>query len=585
MHDAIGLQPDLKAKAGLRSSAFAGPAILLAAAAIAVVPLMVRGPSCGDDFAFHVSSWLDAQNAWRHGIPYPHWASAPNFGAGEPRFVFYPPLIWMLGAALGLMLPWRAVPVAMTFLLLAATGLATRRLAREMLPDAAATLAGCTAIFFGYALYSAYERTAFAELSGGFWIPLLLLFLLRKRACWPLALVVAGAWLSNAPLGVMACYLLAAGALVLAVLAKSWAPIVRAAVAAALGIGLSAAYLVPAAVEQRWVAIQHATGDPGMRIEDNWLFERLANPLVWWHDRELLNASLVAVAMIALALVSALFVYLRRDRQAPDGSQAARLWWIPLALIPAVVLLLQFPISQPLWNVLPKLRFLQFPWRWLVVVEAPMAIFFAAAVWTMRTRWRRVALALCAGLFLVSTAIAGRSFYIPCGKARSLETMLRKYSSGQGIRGTPEYFPPDANPASLAAGLPGSCLVTDPLIPWLPKSEGASFAGETDCGQTFSISPVYAPDGKEHFAVSGITDRSGYLILHLLRYPAWRITVNGQAVASLPARADGLIVVPVPRGAVHLSVDWTTSNDVVAGRWIGIVCVVLLAGLWGFERK
>lgn len=589
MHEISGLQTATKTEAELRSSSIAGPAILLVGAAIAVVPLMVRGPSCGDDFAFHVSSWLDAQNAWRHGIPYPHWANGPNFGAGEPRFVFYPPLIWMLGAALGLILPWGAVPVAMTFLLLAATGLATRRLAREMLPDAAATLAGCTAIFFGYALYSAYERTAFAELSGGFWIPLLLLFLLRNRSCWPLALVVAGAWLSNAPLGVMACYLLAAVALVLGLLAKSWAPIVRAAIAAALGIGLAAIYLAPAAMEQSWVAIQHATGDPGMRIEDNWLFERLANPLIWWHDRELLNASLVAVAMISLALVSAVLLYARRDRQSPDVSQASvRLWWIPLALIPAVVLLLQFPVSLPVWNALPKLRFLQFPWRWLVVVEAPMAIFFAAAVWTMRPRWRRVALALCVGLFLVSTAIAGRSFYIPCGKARSLETMLGKYSSGLGIRGTPEYFPPDATPASLATGLTGSCLVNGPLVPWQPKGEGVSSsgsAGEACCNQTFPLAPVQAQDDEEHFAVSGITDRSGYLILHLLRYPAWRITVNGQTVTSLPIREDGLIAVPVPRGAVHLSADWTASNDVVAGRWISIVCVVLLAGLWGFERK
>ena len=46
-----------------------------------------------------------------------------NFGAGEPRFVFYSPLTWMLGAALGFVLPWTLVPVVMTFLLLAGTGL------------------------------------------------------------------------------------------------------------------------------------------------------------------------------------------------------------------------------------------------------------------------------------------------------------------------------------------------------------------------------------------------------------------------------------------------------------------------------
>ena len=49
---------------------------------------------------------------------YPHWAPSPNYGAGEPRFVFYPPLTWMLGAALASFLPWDLAPIALTFLIL-----------------------------------------------------------------------------------------------------------------------------------------------------------------------------------------------------------------------------------------------------------------------------------------------------------------------------------------------------------------------------------------------------------------------------------------------------------------------------------
>ncbi len=208
-----------------------GPAAILGAALVAVAPQLLRGNSCGHDFDFHLVSWFDALNAWRHGLLYPHWAASANYGAGEPRFVFYPPLTWMMGAALATVLPWTLVPVALTFLLLAGTGLATRALAREALSDGAATLAGCAALFSGYALFTAYERSAFAELAGGFWIPLVLLFALRDRksSCSasngaanrrarlgtiaPLALAIAGAWLSNPPVGLMACYLLAAVAL------------------------------------------------------------------------------------------------------------------------------------------------------------------------------------------------------------------------------------------------------------------------------------------------------------------------------------------------------------------------------------
>jgi hypothetical protein len=158
---------------------FIGPVVIVLAAAVAVAPLLLKGGSCGHDFDFHLVSWFDALNAWRHGILYPHWTASANFGAGEPRFVFYSPLTWMLGAALGSVLPWTLVPMALTFLLLAGTGLAARALAREALGEGAATLAGCVALFSGYALFTAYERSAFAELAGGIWIPLVLLYALR----------------------------------------------------------------------------------------------------------------------------------------------------------------------------------------------------------------------------------------------------------------------------------------------------------------------------------------------------------------------------------------------------------------------
>jgi hypothetical protein len=232
-----GVETNSSDKPQLNWRRFVGPGIILLAAAVATAPQIYRGNSCGHDFDIHLVSWFDCLNSWRHGIAYPQWTPSANYGAGEPRFIFYPPLTWMLGAALGLVLPWQVAPIVLTFLLLAATGLATRALALRGLPDAPATLAGCAALFSGYALFTAYERSAFGELAG-FWIPLLLLFALRHRnasgTLWrrafdgsaaPLALVVAGAWLSNAPLGVMASYLLAAVALVLALLRRSWAPV------------------------------------------------------------------------------------------------------------------------------------------------------------------------------------------------------------------------------------------------------------------------------------------------------------------------------------------------------------------------
>ena len=587
-----------------------GPAVILLAAGVAIAPQLYRGNSCGHDFDFHLVSWLDAQNAWRQGVLYPHWTPSANFGAGEPRFAFYSPLTWMLAAALGLAMPWTLVPVVLTFLLLAGTGLAGRALARQTLADVPATVAGCAALFSGDSLFTAYERSAFAELAGGFWIPLVLLFVMRdgkgsdsastgpdsttsvwKRAldgsAAPLAVAVAGSWLSNPTVGVMACYMLAAVALTLALVSRSWAPVVRAAIGAALGIGLAAIYLVPATWEQRWVDIHQVTEDPGQTLENNWLFARHSDPALEFHDMVLHQASLIVVAMIAVAMGGLLVCWLRGRLH---GKQR---WWIPFAVLVAAVLLFQFPASRSLWNLLPELRFLQFPWRWLMVLETPMGILLVWAIWPEDSArvWRRAGVvAGCTLLFVGMTTVAGMVFFQNCDEEDAVPGMLAAYGAGQGFGGTDEYEPIGADNSLVATGLPFSCLVSGPATA-LGKGSGTHDeppewdAGQGSCEATFEAAQYAGEPKFEHLRIDAVTPHAGFLVLRLRTFPAWRVTVNGQPAESAPARDDGLMIVPVPQGEVNLAVDWITTPDVVAGRWLTGLAVLLITGLCLLERR
>ncbi|MGO9434226.1 MAG: hypothetical protein ACLP00_08015 [Terracidiphilus sp.] len=607
-----------------------GPAIIVMAAVVAAWPLLVHGPSsCSGDFGFHLISWLDAEHSMSTGLLYPHWADSPNFGAGEPRFVFYPPIGWMGGAVLGMFLPWSFVPLALVVLLLAATGMANRALAREVLPDGPATLAGCAAIFLGYALFCVYKRNDFAELEGGFWIPLLLLFALRRRnpsgdfweraldgSAAPLALVVAGAWLSNGPVAIMACYLLAAVALVSTLIEKSPAPVVRATVSTCAGMGLASLYLIPAVWERNWVNIQSALTPSNYVVENSWLFARHADPLLAPHDLMLQRVSVVAVAMLAIAFGGGAVAWIR------GAIPGERRWWLPLALIPPVVLIMLLPISEPVWRVLPELRLLQFPWRWLVVLEAPMSICFAAAVWFDRKPVHVPMMAACAAVFVGISFAAPYWWFLDCGSI--ISSIQQSWRQGIGVPGKPEYAPPgirfpqiellvDAkgNPLldplgnvpeeSLAHSsmqiLPVACLLNslqkvstpgggEPAPAW--HGESASCNSSTWRELSF-MRGSSASEGASHLPekrwIGGVAEHAGYLILRLRYYPAWSVKVNGISVKAVAERERGLLAVPVPQGNVLVSVDWRTTGDVVAGRWVSGVALLLVAGLYWFERE
>ncbi|MGB7985823.1 MAG: hypothetical protein WCF54_11720, partial [Terracidiphilus sp.] len=407
----------------------------------------------------------------------------------------------------------------------------------------------------------------------------------------PLAVAFAGCWLSNPTVGVMAGYLLAAVALTLAVTTRSWAPVLRAFVGGVLGMGVIAAYLLPATWEQRWVDILQVTRDPGQTLENNWLFATHADPNLADHDVVLRQASFLVVGMIAVALAGILGGWLRGTF--PQGRTLRSRLWLPLALIPFAVLFLQFPISHPVWNLLPELRFLQFPWRWLLVLEAPMAIFFIAAIWPAPSarRSRRVAVSLvCIALFVGMTACADKFFYQSCDAEESVPGMLDAYRAGHGFLGTDEYEPIGSEFSLIPTGLPAACLVGDPntALGKAPEAPDLPFtwdATQGSCQATYAWAPTPGQASHRHLRIVATIDHPGTLVLRLLSFPAWQIKINGQPAADLPQRDDGLIAVPVAQGPVEVTADWRTTTDVLIGRWLSLLFALLLAGLFWVEKS
>src|ERR1700758_4639535 len=206
---------------------FPWPALIIMATSFAVIsPFFVRGSPSGHDFEFHVFSWMEVLKQWKEGILYPRWAALAHWGYGEARFIFYPPASWTIGAAVGAMLPWKVGSGAYIWVTLTASGISMFLLARRWLPGRDAIFAAALYAANPYYLVIVYWRSAFAELLSGALLPLLLYLVLRaqedgRKVIVPLALLVAAAWLVNAPSAVMVNYSLALLIIVSALLRRS----------------------------------------------------------------------------------------------------------------------------------------------------------------------------------------------------------------------------------------------------------------------------------------------------------------------------------------------------------------------------
>jgi len=303
---------------GLRSLAAAAPLfprpllIIMAAAFAVVLPFFFLGNPSGHDFEFHLNSWMEVLNQWNQGIIYPRWAALAHYGYGEARFIFYPPASWTLGAALGASLPWKAAPGVYVWLALTLSGGSMFLLARRWLDRRDATFAAALYAANPYYIVIVYWRSAFAELLAGALLPLLLLYVLRSqeergKVIIPLGLIVAAAWLTNAPAAVMVNYSLALLVVTVAIVLRSPRVLLYGAAAVVLGAALAAFYILPAAYEEKWVDIAQVLS-PGVRPQDNFLFTTINDAD---HNRFNLLVSLVATAELVV-LASASFLFLKR---------------------------------------------------------------------------------------------------------------------------------------------------------------------------------------------------------------------------------------------------------------------------------
>lgn len=262
------------------------------------------------------------------------------------------------------------------------------------------------------------------------------------------------------------------------------------------------------------------------------------------------------------------------------GLGAVRGWWrarahpagrgplIGLTLMAALTTLLVTPLSAPLWQAVPGLSLLQFPWRWLTLQSLALAGLAGWAV--IGARWP-TGLALALSLAVGWAGLAGvRPVFLPLPDAALTREALWQFDALTGTQASQiggEYLPVNAQPHPRASA---------EMLGRAPTAR--VLAGEA-AGQRLSLAGA-----RQTWQVT--VSETASLAVPLMWWPGWQAhDQTGQAWPTRPAPGLGWLTLDdVPPGAYTFTLRLArTPVRAVAELWAltaGLAVLVSAGRAW-----
>jgi hypothetical protein len=563
------------------------PFLLLALFALPALWPLLRGKAfCTHDGSLHFYRLVALRHAIDQGLLFSRWTPGLVYGYGFPFFNFremgsyYVPEVLHL---LGLSIPAAINVVYAGGLLLSGWG--AFLLARDIWRDEWAGLVA--AIAYMVAPYQLLDVTVRGNLPESMALALLpfIVWLFRRLVAAPGRLTFILATLSVAALllihNISSLLFLPALVVYLATLfflrrrrpspdrRRAWLLV---AVVLLLGIGLTAFSWLPAIAEKDSVQLYltHSTRGNDFRYNFLTLGELLAPPTP--DDPTLLNPPVqvnLGLLQVGLGMVGLLgLVWF--GRPGSDQEDHERRWHSGLlALATALMLLFALPLSAPLWESLPLIRFVQFPWRLVGRAALPLAILAGTLP------------ALVGGRPIVARVLAGAAI-----TALLLAALPWLYPPTCSFPDSPTIA--NVMDFERASGLTG----VDPLGAYLPRwvvqrptgspMEAALRAGTTPRRFDAAGMPAgarvlgesYGPNRATIELETPIPFRATY---HTFYFPGWTVRVDGERVPVVPTDQTGLISFEVPAGRHTVTVRWELTPSRTGAAAVSVMSLVALA--------
>jgi hypothetical protein len=569
----------------VKDSVVAHYTIIILIGLLGTLPTIVYGfPDVADDTVNHVLWYTHFSKQLWSGEIYPRWLLGMNGGLGSPSLFFYGPISYyatsifhpffgdegegskQLGSSAG---------VALVL-----SGIFAYGWLKTMAGKKAALVGAIVYMIIPYHLaVDLYDRGAFAEYWALTWIPLVLYFTQKVAAERKLGYSLIGLMLfycllimTHLPTTLIFSLVPPAFAFYAAEKDQRLASFFRVAGGMTLGIGLAAVYLFPAMLLQKYISIE------AMRTDyfywENWFLYSELNLLKTYTGKlTIISSTIVAVTVAAFLLARA-----HKNRQVRIHS----FFWIGVA---AFSVFMTSPLSKLIYQLIPTLQAIQFPYRFNTALTAATAAVVALGVSSIKrplTRLNYVVLPCASLIFILWVGVTGFTAWQGYSSHRDVaEAMeMRREIIGLGFE-TPEYHPRwmqssfnkenlnkllgeigESNQRIVQARIPdASAQIT--VNEWKPREISMNVELKNDA--VLTVSQFY--------------------------FPGWTVKSTTDAAPSpsvSPSTPDGLVAIPLTAGQHQISLELQKSAPERIGQMVSLVSALTalsLSAVFFFRKK
>jgi hypothetical protein len=559
---------------------FAPVLVVALFALLTAQPLFVRQLTCSDDNFFALTRAVTLEQLIRDGHIFSRWSPHMAHGYGFPFYNYYGALSTLALVAvhaLGFIYP-TALHILFGLCILGA-GLGAYAFAREWWGEAGGVAAAAVYLTAPYLAFDILFRAALAETLALVWLPIILFTLHRALnsqftihnsqsyvSGWSLAASFSFAALmyTHNTSSLAALPLITGYVALLALLQRDWRRLVQGGLIVAAGLALSARFWLPALAEINLVQTDRLLVPPIFTYYTNYLGLRELFALPAVIDPLLVNpspAKALGLTAAVLAVVGLAAVAYRRwqiaDGTTPADNSAPKFGvWVFLTL--TLYASLTLPLSRPVWDNVPLVPFIQFPWRLLGPAALCAAVLAGGGVhWLRRRPW------IAATVIALVATLGHLSWWYPryCEPFKEItlgSTLKYEYDTFTlGTTAKGEYLP------RTVKLLPGDDSIAEAIM----RGEQPNYLTGLPADSQLT---VLNPDPLDYRATVSLS-APARLTFNQFHFPGWQAALDDQPAEIKPTPDTGLITVLVPAGRHTLRFYFGNTPVRAAGDLISLI--------------